>query len=217
MGAGILPTTIYKNKLYFLFGKENQFEDSAKGFSDFGGGTDNKEDFLDTAAREASEELTGFLGSSDEIRTLLDKSGVYTIDYKSPEHSVYRMHIFPFAYNECLPYYYNNNQRFIQKHLGSSIIKKSKIFEKAEIAWFSIDEMMKRKTEFRSYFQNIIEIMFAQREKIRSFIQSSKSVLSKRNGSCKAHFNSVSIFGPTKNKRITRRYGKRTRRRRHKH
>jgi hypothetical protein len=36
MGAGILPTTIHNNKLYFLFGKENQYEDSAHVFSDFG-------------------------------------------------------------------------------------------------------------------------------------------------------------------------------------
>ena len=38
MGAGILPTTIHNNKLYFLFGKENPLEDSSKGWSDFGGG-----------------------------------------------------------------------------------------------------------------------------------------------------------------------------------
>ena len=56
MGAGILPTTIHKNKLYFLFGKENKFEDSAEGFSDFGGGTDNNEDYLQTAVREGGEE-----------------------------------------------------------------------------------------------------------------------------------------------------------------
>ena len=52
MGAGILPTTIYKNKLYFLFGKENKYEDSAPGFSDFGGGKDNDETYLQTAIRE---------------------------------------------------------------------------------------------------------------------------------------------------------------------
>ena len=39
MGAGILPTTIHKGKLYFLFGKEGKHEDSAPGFSDFGGGS----------------------------------------------------------------------------------------------------------------------------------------------------------------------------------
>ena len=55
MGAGILPTSIHNNKLYFLFGKENKYEDSASGFSDFGGGTDNKETFIQTAIREGPE------------------------------------------------------------------------------------------------------------------------------------------------------------------
>ena len=73
MGAGILPTTIHKNKLYFLFGKENQYEDSAHGFSDFGGGTDNNESFFKTAIREAGEELTGFLGNDADITKLLKK------------------------------------------------------------------------------------------------------------------------------------------------
>jgi hypothetical protein len=36
--AGILPATIRNGKLWFLFGKENKYEKSAPGFSDFGGG-----------------------------------------------------------------------------------------------------------------------------------------------------------------------------------
>ena len=43
MGAGILPTTIHQGKLYFLFVIEGKYEDSAPGFSDFGGGTDFSE------------------------------------------------------------------------------------------------------------------------------------------------------------------------------
>ena len=46
------------------------------------------------------------------------------------------MHIFPFEYNELLPFYYNNNQRFIQKRLDPKIIKSTKIFEKEEIKWY---------------------------------------------------------------------------------
>jgi len=206
MGAGILPTTIYKNKLYFLFGKENQYEDSAKGFSDFGGGTDNSENFLQTASREASEELTGFLGTENDIYNMLNKCGTHTIDYKSDGHGIYRMHIFPFAYNECLPFYYNNNQRFLQKNLDPSIIKKSKIFEKAEIAWFSFDEMIKRKKEFRSYFQNIIELINAQKDKIRGFIKSHKGIK-------QPHLNHISRHtkcDKTINRR-TRRFGRHTR------
>lgn len=173
MGAGILPTTIYKNKLYFLFGKENKYEKSAPGFSDFGGGTDNDESFLETAAREACEELTGFLGTYNEIYNTL-KKGTYNIDYEQNGHKTYRMHIFPYSFDKYLPYYYNNNQKFIQQKLKPDIIKNSRIFEKEHIEWMSIDDIIKRKNEFRHYFRNIIDMIYSQRNNIKKFITSSK-------------------------------------------
>jgi 8-oxo-dGTP pyrophosphatase MutT (NUDIX family) len=174
MGAGILPTTIHNNKLYFLFGKENKYEDSAPGFSDFGGGTDNKESFFETAIREAGEELTGFLGDDAAVRKMLKKHGTYHIDHASNGHSTYRMHMFPFAYDEHLPFYYNNNQRFLQKRLDPNVIKNSKIFEKAEIRWVCVDELKKMRPQFRSYFQNIVDMMLQQKEKIQQFIMKSQ-------------------------------------------
>jgi 8-oxo-dGTP pyrophosphatase MutT (NUDIX family) len=174
MGAGILPTTIHNNKLYFLFGKENKYEDSAPGFSDFGGGTDNKESFFETAIREAGEELTGFLGDDASVRKMLKKHGTYHIDHATNGHSTYRMHIFPFAYDEYLPFYYNNNQRFLQKRLDPDVIKNSKIFEKAEIRWVCVDELKKMRPQFRSYFQNIVDMMLQQKEKIQQFIMKSQ-------------------------------------------
>jgi 8-oxo-dGTP pyrophosphatase MutT (NUDIX family) len=173
MGAGILPTTIHNGKIYFLFGKENKYEDSAPGFSDFGGGTDNGESYLETAVREAGEEFTGFLGSDSDVRKLLKKHGTYIIDHKTDGHKTYRMHIFPFEYNHWLPYYYNNNQRFLQKRLDPNVIKNSKIFEKAEIRWICVDELKKMRPEFRSYFQNIVDMMLNQKESINSFIERS--------------------------------------------
>ena len=170
MGAGILPTTIHNNNLYFLFGKENQYEDSAEGFSDFGGGTDNSESFLETAVREGGEELTGFLGNDNDLKKMLKKYGTYNIEYKSEGFSTYRMHIFPMEYNELLPLYYNNNQRFLQKRLDPKIIKKSKIFEKEEIRWVCVNDIIKMRPKFRSYFQNIIDIIYSQRNEIKKFI-----------------------------------------------
>ena len=76
-GAAILPATIHNGTLYFLFGKENKFESSAPGFSDFGGGVDKGESVYNAAIREAGEELTGFLGSGKEIKSLLGKHGTY--------------------------------------------------------------------------------------------------------------------------------------------
>jgi len=181
MGAGILPTTIHNGKLYFLFGKEGKYEDSAPGFSDFGGGTDNNESFLETAIREAGEEFTGFLGSDNDVRKMLKKSGTYDIDYKSDGHKTYRMHIFPFEYNHWLPYYYNNNQKFLQKRLPAKVFKTTKIFEKAEIRWISVDELKKMRPQFRSYFQNIVDMMLSQKESIRKFILTCKKKRTKKN------------------------------------
>jgi len=174
MGAGILPTSLYKGKIYFLFGKENKYEDSAPGFSDFGGGTDNSESYLETAVREAGEEFTGFLGNDTDIRKLLNRHGTYNIDYKTDGHKLYRMHIFPFEYNEWLPYYYNNNQKFLQKRLDPKIFKTTKIFEKAEIKWVCIDDIKKMRPQFRSYFQNIIDMILTQKNDIIKFIKKSK-------------------------------------------
>ena len=174
MGAGVLPTTILNGKLYFLFGKENQYEDSAPGFSDFGGGTDNNEKFLETAVREGGEELTGFLGSDNDVKKLLKKHGTYNIDYKGDNNNygTYRCHIFPMVYDPMLPFYYNNNQKFLQKRLDPSIIKKTKIFEKAEIRWVCIDDISKMLKHFRSFFQNIVKVILENRSKIEQFIKS---------------------------------------------
>ena len=173
MGAGILPTCIYKNKLYFLFGKEHDYCDTP-GWSDFCGGTDDKETYIQTAIREGGEELTGFLGSDADLSKMLKRNGTYTIDYKSGSHGNYRMHIFKMDYDAALPYYYNNNQRFLQKRLDVSIIKRSKIFEKAEIRWICVDDIKKMRKEFRSYFQDIVDMICEQQNKIRSFISKSK-------------------------------------------
>ena len=161
MGAGVLPTTIYNNKLYFLFGKENKFADTP-GWSDFGGGTEQGESFMKTAIREVTEELTGFLGNEKEITNLLKTP--YTIN-----HDTYREHIIPLHYNPFLPKYYNNNQQFLQKRLDPKIIKNSKIFEKCEIRWVCIDDF--KYIKFRPYYNNIIALIKEQHRDIESFIR----------------------------------------------
>ena len=166
MGAGILPTTIYQGKLYFLFGKENKYADTP-GFSDIGGGQDGTENFMQAAIREGTEELTGFLGSEADLAKLLKKHGTYNIDFNDDK---YRMHIFPMEYDPMLPFYYNNNSRFLQRKLDPKIIEKSKIFEKAEIKWICIDDLHKMRKQFRSYFQPTLETLKEQEKKIYAFI-----------------------------------------------
>lgn len=186
MGAGILPTCIHNGKLFFLFGKENKYEVSAPGFSDFGGGSENNENYMETAIREAEEESTGFFGSFKEIETMLKKYGTYNIDYNK-----YRVHIFKFEYDDMLPLYYNRNQKFLQKRLDPELIKNSKIFEKVEIKWVCIDDLNKMKPRFRNYFRNIVDIIIDEKDNINKFIcKNNKKIIpnvkgSKRNKSKK--------------------------------
>ena len=172
MGASILPVTVHNNKILFLFGKERNIDENP-GWSDFGGGTEKGETFLNTAIREGSEELTGFLGSSKDIKKLLNKYGTLPIDYKSDKgYSTYRVHIFPMAYDDKLVYYYNNNQRFLQDKLDPAIIRDSKIFEKSELQWFTFEDIKKRKKDFRSFYQNILPLFLSQETEIKQFAKS---------------------------------------------
>jgi 8-oxo-dGTP pyrophosphatase MutT (NUDIX family) len=168
MGASILPLTIIDNKIYFLFGKERDMDENP-GWSDFGGGTEKGESFLDTAIREGSEELTGFLGTEQDIKKLITKHGIYTIDYNSQGHTTYRVHIFPIIYDPMFTFYYNNNQKFIQKKLDPKIIENTKIFEKTEIKWFSFEDMKKMHNKFRSFYQNIVKLILENKININKF------------------------------------------------
>ena len=170
MGGSILQVTSYKNKIYFLFGKERNIDENP-GWSDFGGGTDKGETFIQTAVREGGEELTGFLGTGNDLKKMLRKYGTYNIDYKSQGYSTYRCHIFPMEYDPMLPHYYNNNQLFLQKHLDAKIIKNTKIFEKTQIKWFSFDDIKKHHNEFRSFYKNIIDLIIDNRLAIEKFIR----------------------------------------------
>jgi 8-oxo-dGTP pyrophosphatase MutT (NUDIX family) len=179
MGASILPITVHNGKILLLFGKERDIDENP-GWSDFGGGTDKGETFLQTAVREGGEEMTGFLGSSADIRKLLSRFGTYNIDFKSDNgYGTYRCHIFPMDYDMYLPYYYNNNQHFLQKRLASSIIRNTKIFEKTQIKWFDINELAKRRSEFRSFYQNIIDLILQNKSELIKFAK--KHIKSKHN------------------------------------
>ena len=172
MGGSILPVTIHNNKIYFLFGKERDIDENP-GWSDFGGGTDKGETLFQTAIREGGEEMTGFLGSSADIKKLLNKYGTYNLDYKSEGYTTYRCHIFPMNYDDKLPFYYNNNQQFLQKRLDQKVIRNTKIFEKTQIKWFSFDEIKKDIKQFRSFYQNIVHLILGNKSAIEGFVNKS--------------------------------------------
>jgi 8-oxo-dGTP pyrophosphatase MutT (NUDIX family) len=166
VAGSILPISIHNNKLYFLFGKENPLEDSAKGWSDFGGGVENGESPYKTALREGGEELTGFLGDGKTIQKLIKKNGgVYKLINKT-----YHVHMFFLQYDENLPKYFNQNHRFLWDRMNNTTLSETKLFEKIEIGWFSIDDIKRRKKEFRNFYQEIVDDILVDMENIEQFI-----------------------------------------------
>jgi hypothetical protein len=172
MGGSILPVTIHRGIIYFLFGKERNIDENT-GWSDFGGGTDKGESYIQTAIREGTEELTGFLGSKTDIRKKLNKYGTYNIDYNSVEYDTYRCHIFPITYDNLLPFYYNNNQKFLQKNLDPKIIRDTKIFEKTQLKWFSFRDIKKYRNNFRSFYKNVVSLIIENKLEIEMFVKKS--------------------------------------------
>ena len=171
VAGSILPITIHNGELYFLFGKENPLEDSAKGWSDFGGGVENGETPFKTALREGGEELTGFLGDGKAISKLIKKNGgTYNI-----VHDTYHVHMFFLDYDENLPKYYNQNHSFLWKRMNNKLLSKTRLFEKIEIDWFSIGDLKRRRDEFRSFYREIVDKIFNDKENIIKFIQSKKN------------------------------------------
>jgi hypothetical protein len=109
-------------------------------------------------------------------------------------------------YDPKLALYYNNNQQFLQKRLDAKIIRDTKIFEKQQIRWFSIADIvkMKQKKEFRSFYQNVIELILARKVEIDAFIK--KALLRKAGTKSKSkRFKTRSKGFKKKNRNMTRR------------
>lgn len=169
VASSILPVAIHKGKLYFLFGKENEMEDSAPGFSDFGGSVENNESIMETACREGSEELCGFLGDSNSIHYIL-KGGVFPLVYED-----YHIHIFVMKYDDNLPYYFTNHHRFLWKRMDKNVLNNSKYFEKQEIRWFSIEDMKHNKNKFRGFYRKIVDMILGEIKNISVFVKKSSA------------------------------------------
>lgn len=168
VASSLLPVTIYKGKLHFLFGKENELEDSAKGFSDFGGRVEGNETVLETALREGSEEMTGFLGNSKDLQTHINRhGGTFPVVIDK-----YHVNMFYLPYDENLPKYYNLNHRFLWDHMDVQVLNKTKLFEKIEIQWFSTKTMKTRLRDFRPFYRAIVKDILSKSSDIESFVKS---------------------------------------------
>jgi len=179
VAGSILPIALNKNgEICFLFGKENPMENSAKGFSDFGGGLEKGESPFQGALREGSEELTGFLGNKKELRNLIKKNGgTYHVLI-----GTYHVHLFHLPYDENLPKYYNRNHMFLWNKMDKIMLNDSKLFEKIEIQWFTLKDMKQRKGEFREFYRKMVDHFINIEDDLNKFLhkQSSKKNITRK-------------------------------------
>jgi hypothetical protein len=165
VASGFLPCCIYKNKLYFLFGKEAPTEKSAKGWSDFAGGVNaNEKDIFNAGIREAVEELTGFLGDEKTFKKLVGNS-TYNLLYDD-----YHIHIFKLDYEPKMVEYFNNTHAFIYSKLNHKYLQSTRIFEKIEISWMTVEKARTRKNEFRRFYRPILDAKLNDETNIKKYL-----------------------------------------------
>ena len=146
-------------------------EDSAKGFSDFGGSIEKGETAFNAAVREGSEELTGFLGTSSELKRKLQKTGVYKIKYTFENKNTYIIHIFPMSYDLEFVEHFNNNHAFLWNRMDNKMLNDSKLFETIKVDWFCEDDLNKRMSEYRPFYRDIVSVIISHRLQIRKFME----------------------------------------------
>ena len=169
MGGGLLPVSLHKGELYFLFGLENKLDDTP-GWADMGGGQNNNETQFETAVREFSEEICGFFGNINDVRKRVKRNNILKI-----KHKTYLTCIFLTEYDDKLPIYFNNNFNFLQRKLPEVIQDtENGLLEKQKIKWFSAKELTTRKKEFRPFYQEIVDKIISNLPKIK------ENVLKKR-------------------------------------
>jgi hypothetical protein len=70
-------------------------------------------------------------------------------------------------YDEKLPVYYKNNYEFFSRYLPHVKHKKDNgLLEKAKIRWFSFEDLKRERTSFRSFYQNIVDLIIKQEKQI---------------------------------------------------
>jgi 8-oxo-dGTP pyrophosphatase MutT (NUDIX family) len=171
VAASLLPFSFCHGELVFLFGKQNNLKESAPfGFSDFGGGVESGEKLFECALREGSEELSGFLGDAQALKTHIRKhGGTFHIVHAPTPNAAYHVYLFYLPYDAHLVSHFNQNHEFLWKRMDKKMLNDSKCFEKIEIDWFTEKDILARKKQFRFFYKDILDHILAKKEAIASF------------------------------------------------
>jgi hypothetical protein len=175
-GGGVIPVALHDGQLHFLFGQENDvIKDASKDqdWGDFGGGSKPGESEMDTCVREGAEELNGFFGNKRDFRALLLKNQLLKLTYDTRV-----THLMRVDYDERLPFYFNNNYRFIKETSNLRAIAahpENGYFEKSHVRWFTLEDLKRERGAFREYFRAFLDMIQYRAPEIRRLMQRKKS------------------------------------------
>jgi hypothetical protein len=171
-GGGVIPVAMHGGKLHFLFGQENDvIKDASKNqdWGDFGGSAKPGESEMDTCVREGAEELNGFYGNKRDFRALLLKNQILKLTYDTRVTQLMRV-----DYDERLPFYFNNNYRFIKETSNLRAIAahpENGYFEKSHVRWFTLEDLKRERGAFREYFRNFLDMIAYRAPEIRRLME----------------------------------------------
>ena len=167
-GGGVIPVALHNGDLHFLFGQENDvIKDASKNqdWGDFGGSAKPGESEMDTCVREGAEELNGFYGNKRDFRALLLKNQILKLTYDTRV-----THLMRVDYDERLPFYFNNNYRFIKETANLRAIAahpENGYFEKSHVRWFTLADLKRERGAFREYFRAFLDMIAYRAPEIR--------------------------------------------------
>jgi hypothetical protein len=214
-GGGVIPVAMHNGDLYFLFGQENDvIKDASKNqdWGDFGGSAKPGESETDTCVREGAEELNGFFGNKRDFKALLLKNQLLKLTYDTRV-----THLMRVDYDERLPFYFNNNYRFIKETANLRAIAAhpdNGYFEKSHVRWFTLADLKRERGAFREYFRNFLDMIQYRAPEIRRLMDKrNKRGKSNKRGNKRGKSNKRSKSNKRGNKRSES--NKRKTRRRH--
>ena len=158
MGAGILPFTIHKGKVLFLFGRENKDKygnnPPKKGlWSDFGGSREGNESYLQTAIREGFEETSGFLGDKEDVEKTIGEKCV-----KEVEHHKYKTFVVYIPYDDKLVGNFRRQFLYVKKH-NTELYNTKGLYEKDMIKWVKL-ENLKKLENVRHWYKPVLNVVY---------------------------------------------------------
>jgi len=147
--AGVLPYARRPDgSVVFLLGFETKNVDKY-GWSDFGGGIEAGETAMEAAAREASEESMGMLGTKSAL--LKQLRGVKPLKLVNSRH-----YLLPVVYDEQMPQWFGRFYLHLRGHFSDKTTPRG-ILEKTKVAWMSLAEM--RAVRLRRKFRPILPLL----------------------------------------------------------